>query len=93
MHRFRVERNQIILSKETQRKVKQKLVKRTIDKLPVTFPYLFKAFLKCKKPPARNNWFENLEKWSYKASVTPNFDSKKDYRINLNSAEISLHFH
>jgi len=41
-------RNQIILPKEAQRKVKQKLVKRTIDKLPATFPYLFKAFLECK---------------------------------------------
>jgi hypothetical protein len=39
-----IERNKIILPKEAQKKVKQKLVKRTIDKLPVTFPYLFKAF-------------------------------------------------
>jgi hypothetical protein len=32
-------------SKEAQRRVKQKLVKRTINKLPATFPYFFKAFL------------------------------------------------
>ena len=50
---YYTERNQIILPKEAQRKVKQKLVKRTIDKLPATFPYLFKAFLESKKPPAR----------------------------------------
>lgn len=59
---YYTERNQIILPKEAQRKVKQKLVKRTIDKLPATFPYLFKAFLECKKLPARNTWFENLER-------------------------------
>ena len=35
------ERNQIILPKEAQQKVKQKQVKRTIDKLPSTFPYIF----------------------------------------------------
>jgi len=34
-------RNQIILPKEAQRKVKQKQIKRTIDKLPSTFPYIF----------------------------------------------------
>jgi hypothetical protein len=41
-------------NQEAQRRVKQKLVKRTINKLPATFPNLFKAFLECKKPPARN---------------------------------------
>ena len=73
---YYTERNQIILPKEAQRKVKQKLVKRTIDKLPATFPYLFKAFLECKKPPARNTWFENLERWSYKAGITPKVNPK-----------------
>jgi len=33
-------RNQIILPKEAQKKVKQKQVKRTIDKLPSTFAWL-----------------------------------------------------
>jgi integrase len=70
------ERNQIILPKEAQKKVKQILVKRTIDKLPATFPYLFKAFLECKKPPARNTWFENLERWSYKAGIVPKVNPK-----------------
>jgi hypothetical protein len=46
-------------------------VKRTINKLPATFPYLFKAFLDYRKPPARNTWFENLERWSYKAGIAP----------------------
>jgi hypothetical protein len=58
-------------------RVKQKLVKRTIDKLPATFPYsLFKAFLESKKPPARNTWFEDLEKWSYKAGIIPKANPK-----------------
>jgi hypothetical protein len=35
------DRNQIILPKEAQKKVKQKAPKRIIDKLPSTFPYLF----------------------------------------------------
>lgn len=42
---YYTERNRIILPKEAQKRVKQKLVERAIDKLPVTFPYLFKAFL------------------------------------------------
>ena len=47
------ERNQIILPKEAQKKVKQKAPKRTIDKLPSTFPYLFNAFLDGRRPPER----------------------------------------
>src|SRR5665647_2682017 len=39
------ERNQIVLPKEAQQKVKQKQVKRTIDKLPSTFLYMFKDFI------------------------------------------------
>jgi hypothetical protein len=35
---YNKDRNQIILPKEAQLKVKQKAVKRTIDKLPSTFP-------------------------------------------------------
>jgi len=50
---YYTERNQIILPKEAQRKVKQKLVKRTIDKLPATFPYIFKAFVEGRRPPER----------------------------------------
>jgi ureidoglycolate hydrolase len=34
-------RNQIILPKKAQKKEKQKLPKRTIDKLPTTFSYVF----------------------------------------------------
>jgi hypothetical protein len=48
---YYTERNQIILPKGAQKKVKQKLVKRTIDKLPTTFPYIFKAFVEGKRPP------------------------------------------
>jgi len=47
-------RNQIILPHEAQKKVKQKLPKRTIDKLPSTFAYMFKLFIDGKKPPERN---------------------------------------
>jgi hypothetical protein len=45
-------------------------------KILATFPYLFKTFLECKKPPARNTWFENLERWSYKAGITPKVNPK-----------------
>ncbi|WP_292390139.1 hypothetical protein [Methanosarcina sp. UBA5] len=65
-----------LLPKEAQKKVKQKLVKRTIDRLPATFPYLFKALLEGKRPPARNTWFEDLERWSYKAGITPKVNPK-----------------
>ena len=41
---YYTERNQIILPKEAQKKVKQKLVKRTVDKLPATFPISFQSF-------------------------------------------------
>jgi hypothetical protein len=46
-------RNQIILPPEAQQKVKQKLVKRTIDKLPSTFPYILEKFLAGPRPPDR----------------------------------------
>lgn len=41
-------RNQIILPAEAQKKVKQKLTKRTIDRLPSTFSYMFKDFVEGK---------------------------------------------
>ncbi len=49
------ERNQIILPKKAQQKVKQKLPKRTIDELPSTFPYIFKQFVEGCKPPERSS--------------------------------------
>jgi site-specific recombinase XerC len=73
---YYTERNQIILPKEAQRKVKQKLVKRTIDKLPATFPYIFKAFVEGRRPPERTTWFENLERWSHKAGISPKVNPK-----------------
>ena len=73
---YYTERNQTIFPKEAQRKAKQKLVKRTIEKLPATFPYLFKAFLECKKPPACNTWFKDLERWSHKAGIAPKVNPK-----------------
>jgi integrase len=60
-------RNQIILPKEAQRKVKQKIVKRTIDKLPHSFPYIFNAFLKGPRPPENSAWNRDLARWSTKA--------------------------
>ena len=64
-------RNQIILPKEAQKKVKQKQVKRTIDKLPSTFAYIFEKFVTGKHPPFRTVWFENLARWSEKANINP----------------------
>jgi len=44
-------KKQIIPPKEAQRKVKQKLVKRTIEKILATFPYIFKAFVEVRRLP------------------------------------------
>lgn len=70
------DRNQIILPAEAQKKVKQKLIKRTIDRLPSTFPYLFKAFLEAPRPPHRVNWYNNLARWSRKACIEPKIGPK-----------------
>jgi hypothetical protein len=55
-------KKQIIPPKEAQEKVKQKLVKRTIDKIPATFSYIFTAFVEGRRPPERTTWFENFER-------------------------------
>ena len=70
------DRNQIILPKEAQKKVKQKAPKRTIDKLPSTFPYLFKAFSEGRRPPDRTSWWDNLSRWSEKAGISPKVSPK-----------------
>lgn len=70
------ERNQIILPKEAQRKVKQKLPKRTIDRLSSTFPYIFKQFIEGCKPPERSSWNRDLERWSQKAGINPKVGPK-----------------
>lgn len=70
------ERNQIILPKEAQQKVKQKLPKRTVDKLPSTFPYIFKQFAEGCKPPERSSWNRDLERWSQKAGIHPKIGLK-----------------
>ena len=69
-------RNQIILPKEAQKKVKQKLVKRTIDKLPSTFSYVFNQFLESSKPPERSSWNRDLARWSVKAGINPKVGNK-----------------
>jgi len=69
-------RNQIILPPDAQQKVKQKLVKRTIDKLPSTFQYLFKAFTEGSRPPDRTSWNRNLSRWSRKACIEPKIGPK-----------------
>src|SRR5664280_2846193 len=75
-------RNQIILPKEAQKKVKQKLSKRTIDKLPSTFAYLFKLFLAGKRPPERTSWNLDLARYSAKAGVSP--------KVNLKTARKTI---
>jgi integrase len=60
-------RNQIILPKEAQKKVKQKHTKRTIDKLPHTFKYILTAFFSGPKPPENSAWNRDLARWSAKA--------------------------
>lgn len=69
-------RNQIILPHEAQKKVKQKLVKRTIDKLPSTFAYMFKLFIDGKRPPERTSWNHDLARWSQKAGISPKINLK-----------------
>ena len=64
-------RNQIILPKEAQKKVKQKQVKRTIDRLPSTFPYIFEKFINGKTPPYRTVWYDDLGRWSESAGICP----------------------
>lgn len=69
-------RNQIILPPEAQLKVKQKLVKRTIDKLPSTFHYIFEQFRDGTCPPDRTSWNRDLARWSEKASIKPKVGPK-----------------
>jgi len=69
-------RNQIILPQEAQQKVKQKLPKRTIDKLPSSFHYIFKAFLEGRKPPNKSTWNKDLARWSEKAGIDPKVSPK-----------------
>ena len=69
-------RNQIILPKEAQKKVKQKLLKRTIDRLPATFGYIYKLFTEGKKPPERTSWNRDLARWSVKAGINPKVNPK-----------------
>jgi integrase len=63
-------RNQIILPKEAQKKVKQTIPRRTIDKLPATFHYIFNAFISGKRPPEASSWNRDLERWSAKTGFT-----------------------
>jgi integrase len=70
------DRNQIILPMEAQKKVKLKAPKRTIDKLPSTFPYLFNAFLAGRRPPERTSWWDNLSRWSERARIVPKVNPK-----------------
>jgi integrase len=76
LHWYHETRNQIILPKEAQRKAKQKQIKRTIDKLPSTFPYVFKAFLEGRKPPESSAWNRDLARWSEIAGIIPKVGPK-----------------
>ncbi len=69
-------RNQIILPPEAQKKVKQKLIKRTVDKLPTTFKHIFKDFINSPRPPDRTAWFKDLARWSAKAGINPKVGPK-----------------
>ena len=69
-------RNQIILPAEAQKKVKQKLVKRAVDRLPSTFHYMFKQFTEGPRPPERISWYRSLARWSKKAGIEPKIGPK-----------------
>jgi len=70
------DRNQIVLPKEAQKKVKQKQVKRTIHPLPSTFSYMFKDFIEGTRPPEQSSWNRDLSRWSRKAHVEPDVKPK-----------------
>lgn len=69
-------RNQIILPKSAQKKVKQKQGTRSIDKLPSTFSYMFTAFKDGKKPPEQSSWNRDLQRYSEKACISPKVNPK-----------------
>lgn len=73
---YKEDRNQIILPPEAQKKIKQKLIKRTIDKLPSTFSYIFKDFINGVRPPDRTSWNRDLARWSAKAGIEPKVSPK-----------------
>jgi len=52
------------------------LPKRTIDKLPSTFPYIFKQFIVGHRPPERSSWNRDLTRWSLKAGLSPKVGPK-----------------
>src|SRR5450759_2616957 len=62
--------------KEAQKKVKQHQVKRTIDRLPSTFSYIFKAFIEGRKPPESSAWNRDLGRWSKIAGINPKASPK-----------------
>ena len=68
---YNEDRNQIILPPEAQKKVKQKLVKRTVDKLPTTFHYMFEKFVNGPSLPDRSPWNRYLERQSVKVGINP----------------------
>jgi len=69
-------RNQIILPPEAQLKPKTIAPKRTVDKLPSTFYYMFKDFIEGQRPPHRVNWYNNLKRWSENAGIEPKIGPK-----------------
>jgi integrase len=69
-------RNQIILPSEAQKKVKQKQYKRTIYPLPLTFDYMFDAFIAGSRPSEHSAWFKILSRWSAKAGIEPKVGPK-----------------
>lgn len=90
-------RNQIILPHEAQHKVKQKLSKRTIDKLPSTFSILFEQFIAGKRPPNRVSWNLDLKRWSEKAGIIPKVGNKtprktiESYMLKAGIPEIEIY--
>ena len=70
------DKNQIIIPKEAQKKVKQKQIKKTIDRFPSTFHYIFKDFVEGRNPPVRNTWLEDLARRSEATGIEPDVSPK-----------------
>jgi integrase len=78
-------RNHIVLPASAQLKVKQKHKKRVIVPLPAEFNDTFRLFLHGPRPPTKQSWNENMQRWAMLAGINPYGMSSKTTRKTLES--------
>lgn len=83
------DRNIIHLPASAQLKHKQVQKRRTIIPLPAEFGDTFKLFLKGPRPPTKQSWNENMQRWAALACINPYGVSSKTTRKTLESWCIS----